>query len=104
MAKSKELKTYWVLGQNGALGELIRCSDDGVAEVEYGHMHLSHCNRIARTTRPTTEDQALAWFRGEMTAIQRRESRYNIASEDEVNSFEKLQRKTRRGRDTLNAY
>jgi hypothetical protein len=102
--KQKEPKSFYVLGQNGALGELIRCSDDGAAEVEYGHMHLSNCRRIARTTRATTEDKALAWFQGEMTAIHRYESRFNIVSEDETNTFEELQRKTRRGRDTLNAY
>jgi len=100
MTTTQQRKDYYVLGQNGSLGELIRCTDDGAAEVEFGHMHLSQCKRIARTTRPTTEEKALAWFQGEMTAIHRRDSRFNIAE----NSFEELQRKTRRGRDTLNAY
>ena len=99
-AKTKQPKNYYVLGQNGAIGELIRCTDDGAAEVEYGAMHMSPCRRIARTTRPTTEDKALAWFQGEMTAIHRRDSRYNIHE----NTFEELQRKTKRGRETLNAY
>lgn len=93
-------KNFYVLGQNGALGELIRCTDDGAAEVEFGQMHLSPCKRIARTTRPTTEDKALRWFEGQMTFIRRRDSNYNIAE----NTFEELGRKTRRGRDTLNAY
>lgn len=100
MVKAKAIKNFYVLGQSGAIGELIRCTDDGAAEVEYGHMHLSACKRIARTTRPTTEEKALAWFQGEMTAIHRRDSRYNLTE----NTFEELQRKTRRGRDTLNAY
>lgn len=98
----KQTKNYYVLGQNGALGELIRCSDDGAAEVEFGHMHLSKCNRIARTRRPVTEEQALAWFKGKMTAIRRRDSRFNIAESE--NLFEKIGKRTKRGRDTLNAY
>lgn len=97
---SKQKKDYYVLGQNGSLGELIRCTDDGAAEVEFGHMHLSPCKRIARTRRPATEQQALSWFQGEMTAIHRRDSRFNIRE----NTFEELGRKTRRRRETLNAY
>lgn len=101
--KTKEIKNFYVLGQNGSLGELIRCTDDGAAEIEYGHMHLSNCKRIARTTRPTTEEKALTWFQGEMTAIHRRDSRFNIAEQPE-NLFEKIGKQMKRGRDTLNAY
>src|SRR5690348_13654961 len=93
----KQRKDYYVLGQNGSLGELIRCTDDGAAEVEYGHMHLSNCKRIARTTRPIAEEKALAWFEGKMTAVHRRDSRFNVAE----NTFEELQRKTQRRRETL---
>lgn len=36
---AKQSKNFYVLGQNGALGELIRCTDSGAAEVEYSNMH-----------------------------------------------------------------
>jgi hypothetical protein len=100
MATARQRKDYYVLGQNGALGEMVRCTDDGAAEAEFGQMHLSSCKRIARTRRPATADEALAWFKGKMTAVYRRDSRYNVAD----NTFEELQRKTKRGRETLNAY
>lgn len=99
---TRQAKNYYVLGQNGVLGELVRCSDDGATEVEFDHMHLSKCNRIARTRRPVTEEQALEWFKGEMTAIHRRDSRFNIAEPE--NLFDEIGKRVKRGRDTLNAY
>lgn len=99
---NKTTKNYYVLGQNGALGEIIRCTDTGAAEFELSQMHHSACNRIARTTRQCTETEAMRFFQGTMTAIHRRDSRYNIAVEP--NTFEELGRKTRRRRDTLNAW
>ena len=93
-------KNFYVLGQNGSLGEIIRCTDSGAAEFELAQMRLSPCHRIARTRRACTETEAMTFFVGKMAAVHRRDSRFNIHE----NTFEKLQKATRRKRDTLNAY
>lgn len=98
----KETKSYFVLGQNGSLGEVIRCTDTSAAEFELGQMRGSNCQRIARTTRQCTETEAMVFFQGAMAAVCHRDSRFNIAVEP--NTFEEIARKTRRRRDTLNAY
>ena len=76
--KSTQPKSYYVLGQNGSIGQLIRCSDAGAAELEFSAMYLSICKRIAKSIRPTTEEKAMQWF-DNATTVGRFDSRFNLA-------------------------
>lgn len=100
MATKNTLKNFYVLGQTGALGEIIRCTDSGAAEFELAQMRLSPCQRITRTTRACTETEAMQFFQGQMTFVHHRDSRFNIHE----NTFETLKRQTRRSRETKRAY
>lgn len=62
MTTNTTIKSYYVLGRNQTTGVLVRCSDKDAADYELGLMRYSDCNKIARTVRPVTEAQALAWF------------------------------------------
>lgn len=55
-------KSYYALGQTKTTGVLVRCADKEAAEWELDMLRGSNCHKIARTSRPTTEIQALAWF------------------------------------------
>lgn len=55
-------KSYFALGQSRTMGVLVRCADKDAADYELDLLRQSDCYKIARTSRPTTEQEAMAWF------------------------------------------